>query len=116
MRPGDRLRLRSTGPRELTVERGDEPIGVVRLWIGEVSIRVGGHEYLFEPGDGWDVELRNADGAVVARHDDRALRDDVVVAGDHMAGGAGREGLIPGETSGNAWDRTLDVASLASWH
>lgn len=176
MRPGDRLRVRSAGRRELAVERGNEAIGVVRLWIGEVSIRVGGHEYLFEPGDGWDVELRNTDGTVVARHDDRALRDDLVVAGDRaytlelpttkragelrdedkrcvaalelrlpdhgavlladvreqvhdaaivfvatiallrgMAGAGGRKGVIPGDTSGKAWDRTIEFGVMSAW-
>ena len=174
MNPGERLRVRSAGRRELAVERGDEPIGVVRLWVGEVSIRVGGHEYAFAPGDGWDVELRNADGAVVARHDDRAVRDDRVVAGDRtyalalptpkrggelrdedgrcvaalelrvpehgavllaevrepmhtaaltfvatiallrgIAAASGRKGLVPGETSGKAWDRTIEFGVAA---
>ena len=170
--PGDRLRLRSSGPQQLVIERGSEALGGVRLWVGETLVRVGDEEYLFATGDGWDVDLCRKDGSVVAHHDDRARRDDRVLVGDDayvlemptkggtgelrhedgrraaeltlrlpehgavvlatlldplddavlafvavialLRGRARRNGsLIPGETKGKAWDRTIEYGIAA---
>lgn len=78
---GQRLRVRPAGrPAELLLERDSEPFGELDMGRGsEVVLRLGGAEYEFTTGEGWDVTLRTPAGEPVAVHDDRRLRDDLVV-------------------------------------